>query len=313
MKLVRAVNSRHVGSCAIVCTDSAAEQVAFYLGASRASATHRAYAADLAAFRAWGGTVPTTPEVVAAYLATHATLAASTLRRRLAAIADAHQSGGYPDPTKHVLVRKVLRGICRTHGVTRSAAAPLDIATLARVVGTLSRDLLGLRDRALLLVGFFAALRRAELVGLEVSDVALGGGAWTVTIRRSKTDQYGVGQVVALPLLESPLCPVTALQGWLLAAGITGGPVFRTIDCEGLRQARPPTVAGSWTHPAAASHRGRRCPDRSVRTFAQVRVCRQRRAGRGRAAPHSGRHAPFDLGRARTLCPRRRSSDDAAD
>jgi integrase len=221
---------------------SAAEQVAFYLGASRASATHRAYAADLAAFRAWGGTVPTTPEVTAAYLATHAALAASTLRRRLAAIADAHQSGGHPDPTKAVLVRKVLRGICRIHGVTRSAAAPLDIATLARVVGSLSRDLLGLRDRALLLVGFFAALRRAELVGLEVSDVALAGGTWTITIRRSKTDQYGVGQVVALPLLESPLCPVTALQGWLLAAGITAGPVFRTIDGKGyVRPGRLPS------------------------------------------------------------------------
>lgn len=69
-------------------------RIAYYIGAARAPATHRAYAADIAAFLAWGGAIPTTPQDVAAYLASSEDLAVSTLRRRLAAIADAHQGGG---------------------------------------------------------------------------------------------------------------------------------------------------------------------------------------------------------------------------
>lgn len=211
----------------------AAARVAFYLGASRASATHRAYAADLVAFRAWGGTIPGSPEMVAAYLATSAALATSTLRRRLAAITDAHLSAGFPDPTKHVLVRKVLRGICRTHGVVGCGAVPLDIAKLTRIVEQMSDDLAGLRDRALLLVGFFAALRRTELVGLDVRDVILESSDCAITVRRSKTDQVGSGHVVRLPNLQSSLCPATALQCWLKATGITDGAVFRSINIKG--------------------------------------------------------------------------------
>jgi hypothetical protein len=67
------------------------DRVAFYVDAARSSATRRAYAFDMAAFSAWGGRVPASPETVASYLAASASLAAATLRRRLAAIADAHQ------------------------------------------------------------------------------------------------------------------------------------------------------------------------------------------------------------------------------
>ena len=136
------------------------DRVAFYLGAARSSATTRAYKADVAAYTAWGGPIPASPEVVAAYLAASDTLAATTLRRRLAAIADAHQIAGHPDPTKHALVRKVFRGIRRVHGAQVHAATPLDIDMLAQIIAVLPEDLAGVRDRALLLVGFFCALRR---------------------------------------------------------------------------------------------------------------------------------------------------------
>jgi len=218
---------------------SESERLAFYLRASRASATHRAYAADLAAFAAWGGTVPTDPVTVATYLASSDTLALSTLRRRLAALADAHQSAGFPDPTKHILVRKVLRGISRIRGVTRDAAAPLDVSLLDRIIEAMPADLLGLRDRALLLVGFFCALRRSELVGLGVQDLFHASGLWSVKIRRSKTDQAGAGHTVALPALSGRLCPVSALQDWLTAACINTGPMFRSIDKAGKVLATP--------------------------------------------------------------------------
>jgi integrase len=210
-----------------------ADRVAFYLGASRAGATHRAYAADLAAFAAWGGQIPATPELVAAYLATSDMLAPSTLRRRLAALADAHQAGGHPDPTKDILVRKVFRGICRTRGTASEAAAPLDVSMLAQIIDVIPDDLGGLRDRALLLVGFFCALRRAELVGLEVQDLLQLNDLKSIRIRRSKTDQTGGGHTVALPSLSNLLCPVSALEAWMAGSAHAAGPVFRSIGKAG--------------------------------------------------------------------------------
>ena len=215
------------------------ERVAFYLGAARASATHRAYAADIAAYLAWGGSIPGTPGGVAAYLATSDELAVSTLRRRLAAIADAHQAAGHSDPTKHQLVRKVFRGICRTRGVIQAAPVPLDIAALTTLIEAIPYDVIGCRDRALLLVGFFCALRRSELVGLRVEDLSQSAAGWVVKIRHSKTDQNGAGQLVAVPALSGPLCPTAALTTWLNVAGIATGPVFRQIDSAGRVSAKP--------------------------------------------------------------------------
>jgi integrase len=205
-------------------------RIAYYLGAARAPATHRAYAADIAAFLLRGGTIPTTPQVVAAYLASSEDLAVSTLRRRLAAIADAHQTGGYPDPTKHPLVRKVFRGIRRVRGAEVFAPDPLDVSMLSGIIRAIPDDLVGKRDRALLLVGFFCALRRSELVSLCVTDLHTSADGWTVNIRRSKTDQNAAGQHVSLPSFSGSLCPAAALTSWLAVADITDGPLFRIVD-----------------------------------------------------------------------------------
>jgi integrase len=206
------------------------DRIAYYIGAARAPATHRAYATDIAAFLAWGGAVPATPQVVAGYLAGSEDLAVSTLRRRLAAIADAHQTGGYPDPTKHPLVRKVFRGIRRVRGAEVLAPDPLDASMLSAMIGAMPEDLAGKRDRALLLVGFFCALRRSELVSLCVTDVHTSADGWTVNIRRSKTDQNAAGQRVSLPSFSGSLCPAAALTSWLAVADITDGPAFRVVD-----------------------------------------------------------------------------------
>jgi integrase len=191
------------------------DRVAFYTDAARSSATRRAYASDMAAFAAWGGEVPASPETVASYLAASDSLAAATPRRRLAAIADAHQALGHPDPTKHSLVRKVLRGIRRVHAAPVDAATPLDIDMLARIIAALPNDLTAIRDRAMLLVGFFCALRRSELVALAAEDLDRRPDGWVITIRRSKTDPYGRGQYVLLPAFRGPLCPTAAVADWL--------------------------------------------------------------------------------------------------
>jgi site-specific recombinase XerD len=89
-------------------------------------------------------------------------------------------------------------------------------------------SLRGLRDRALLVLGFAGALRRSELVALDVEDLEETAEGLLVRIRRSKTDQEGAGDFVSIPH-GSRLRPVAGVRAWLEAAGITEGPIFRSI------------------------------------------------------------------------------------
>jgi site-specific recombinase XerD len=88
--------------------------------------------------------------------------------------------------------------------------------------------LVGLRDRALLLLGFAGALRRSELVALDVDDLEEAEGGLCIRIVRSKTDQEGQGAVIAI-LPGAIACPIKSVKAWLTAAKITDGPVFRPI------------------------------------------------------------------------------------
>ena len=92
-------------------------------------------------------------------------------------------------------------------------------------------NLLGVRDRVLLLIGFCGAFRRSELVALDAADVAITREGLVVTIRRSKTDQEGEGRKLGIPYASHlETCPVRSLQDWLEKSGITEGPLFRPID-----------------------------------------------------------------------------------
>jgi integrase len=158
----------------------------------------------------------------------------STIARRMAAIAFAHHSSDLPTPTADVLVREVLRGLRREKGVARDEAAPVGIGEIQRMVALLPDTMMGLRDRAVLLVGFASALRRSELVALDVVDVEAQGRDRVLRIRRSKTDQEGEGRRVALSHgRHAYTCPVRALDAWVVAAGVEEGPVFRAVDRHG--------------------------------------------------------------------------------
>jgi integrase len=135
-----------------------------------------------------------------------------------------HRADGHETPTADEKVRAVLSGIRRTIGVApvRKRAATSDI-----VLGK-GRSLRELRDRAILLLGFAGAFRRSELVALDVVDIEWTTEGALVTIRRSKTDQEGLGRKVAIPHGEIA-CPVAALKAWLEAASITESAVFRRI------------------------------------------------------------------------------------
>src|SRR5262249_55574145 len=125
-------------------------------------------------------------------------------------------------------VKATVRGIRRSIGAAPKRKAP----AIAEIMRDMSRaapaGLKGLRDRALLLLGFGGAFRRSKLVALDVADLEAMDEGLRVTIRRSKTDQEGQGVTIAI-IRGGGCCPVKALKVWLDAAGINEGPIFRPI------------------------------------------------------------------------------------
>ena len=207
-----------------------------YALAEKSDATRRAYRSDFADFSTWCeahglAAMPARVESVAAYLAHLADSGrkASTITRRAAAIGYAHRLAGQEPPTNAEPIKAVLRGIRRRIGVAVERKAPATARAIKSMVGKLPDTLIGKRDCAILLVGFAAALRRSELVALQVEDIQRTPDGIFVTIRRSKTDQEGEGHVVAVPR-GSKLRPVEALEDWLAAAGIKSGPIFPVCE-----------------------------------------------------------------------------------
>lgn len=210
-----------------------------YLEAEKASGTRRAYASDFKDFHAWcdraGETVlPATAISVAKYLAQLADggLKVATIERRVASIRYIHKAAGHEPPTNSEGVKAVMRGIRRRIGKKQTRKAPATAELLTAALSKLPNTIVGLRDRALLLIGFAAALRRSELVDLKVNDVTWKTKGIVLNIGRSKTDQAGEGADIPVPR-GGKLKPVQALEAWLGAAGITEGPIFRSVDRHG--------------------------------------------------------------------------------
>lgn len=219
-----------------------AERLRRYLAASMADATVRAYQSDLRQIAAWldARGYDWTAEALAAYLTTCADegMKRATIERRMAAMRSYEATQGL-EASRDARVRQTMKGIRRElaakSGTSQKQARPLLLPELRTVLEALADDesLAALRDRALLLIGWGAALRRSELVALCVEDCEVTPQGVTVTVRRSKTDQTGEGMKRALPMGRAATCPVRALRTWLDAAGIESGPVFRSIDRHG--------------------------------------------------------------------------------
>lgn len=201
-----------------------------YTNASLSENTRRAYRNDLNHFFSNGGHIPASAENVATYLADHAELhSVATLRRRLVSIGKAHSAQGLPSPTGTQLVKATMRGIRHTHGSHQRQVTPAIKEDMLLMVDGLT-GMKGLRDRALLLVGFAGAFRRSELVSLTIEDIEHVQQGLVIHLRRSKTDQDGIGRKVAIPLARGSVCPVQALQSWLQVANIKDGPIFRAVN-----------------------------------------------------------------------------------
>lgn len=212
------------------------DRVREFIRQSKAANTIRGYRSDWRDFSRWceqNGlcALPANPETVASYIAECATrLKVGTLQRRVNAIAEAHKVIGLESPTHSAIVRNTMKGIRREKGTapTQKAAALID--DIRAMVDATDAGIIGLRDRALILLGFAGAFRRSELVRLTISDCEFTRDGLTVTLRRSKTDQEGQGRKVGIPYGANPVtCPVRAVQDWIQHAGITDGALFRTV------------------------------------------------------------------------------------
>lgn len=211
-----------------------------YARASKSEGTLRAYTSALKSYEAWCrrlGLVAVPAEVVTVvdFLSAEADAGrkVSSIAQKAAAIRWAHKTAGYQSPTELEPVVNVMRGIRRAVGAAPRQKLP---ATAERIISILAHvpadTLAGKRDRAILLLGFAGAFRRSELVALNREDLTFGADGVDVLIRKSKTDQEGQGQTIAVPH-GTHLRPVDALEAWVDAAGITSGPVFRAVSRSG--------------------------------------------------------------------------------
>lgn len=202
--------------------------------------TRRAYRADWEDFskfcaRRKVSALPARPEHVAGYLAAKSrSLKKTTLRRRLTVIGIAHRMRGHQNPLEDSRVKQTWRGILRSKVDTEDRKAPLLLKDLKEIAESFDDTLSALRDKALLLLGFAGAMRRSELVALNISNVELTEDGLVVRIPRSKTDQEGVGRKIGIPFGENETtCPVKALSRWLDEAEISNGAVFRKVNRHG--------------------------------------------------------------------------------
>jgi integrase len=224
------------------------------LQAAKRPNTLAAYTSDLQAFGAWCwarsvSAIPASPETVAAYIADRGTdLSPRTLQRHCASIAQAHRLKGLPSPTQHELVRTCLQGLrakaATSRPVRRKGRKTKAPALLAEQVRMILRRIdpdtgAGLRDIALMLVGYKAALRRSELAGLQWWQVEWSAEGVLLRLQASKTDKANTGQTVALAHETGAFCPVEALRRWrswclentgLKPDDLEAGAVFRSLN-----------------------------------------------------------------------------------
>jgi integrase len=144
------------------------------------------------------------------------------------------QARNYSLDTRARIIGETIRGIARNHGEPVRRAAALTIDEVRSLCKVCDDTLTGKRDRALLLVGFAGALRRSELVRLEVEDIEWTAKGMILLLRRSKTDSEGRGAEISISAgANEATCPVRSLKRWIKAGNIQSGPLFRKIHSSG--------------------------------------------------------------------------------
>ena len=215
------------------------EETKLNLKSSKSDNTIRAYKSDFndfGLFCAKNGfkSLPSEPKIVSLYLTylSAKETKMSTIKRRLVSIGVVHKLKGYYLDTKHPSIIENIMGIKRRKGSTQNGKKPLLINNLKTIINIIDQDkkneIKKFRDRSIILVGFSGGFRRNEIVSLDYDDLEFVSEGLKITLRKSKTDQYGKGTLKGLPFFDnSNYCPVRSLQKWLNISKIKSGPVFR--------------------------------------------------------------------------------------
>ena len=210
-----------------------------YIEKAMSEATKRAYGSDVRKFNQWCtannvASLPASPVTVAEYLAHCAKSGkkASTISRSVAAIRYVHKVYGFETPTTSPYVTATLSGIKRELGTVQEQKKAISTGDLVDMIEKCPDTLIGLRDKAILALGFSGAFRRSELANLNVEDIKENQKGMEITIRRSKTDKYGQGQKVAI-INGRQVKAIKHLKKWLAVAGIATGKVFRGVKQNG--------------------------------------------------------------------------------
>ena len=207
---------------------------------SKAHNTLRAYQADFkdfSAFCAKNGlnSLPSEPKIIAIYL-THLSSFSkySTLKRRMASIKVIHKLKGHYIDIKHPIITENLMGIKRKMGVKQTAKKPLlinDLKSIIKVIDKEKNNSKKLQNKALLLIGFSGGFRRSELVSIDYDDLDFVTEGVKIIVKRSKTDQTGLGLIKAIPYFDNKnYCPVTSLKNWINFSKINNGKIFNISD-----------------------------------------------------------------------------------
>ena len=208
------------------------------LKSSKANNTMRAYKSDFKDFGAFCvkhglNSLPTEPKIVSLYL-THLSKNSkiSTLRRRLVSISMVHKLKGHYLDTKHPIIVENLMGIRRVKGSIQKGKKPLLINHLKLIIKVILQEkieqIIKFRDIAIVLIGFGGGFRRSEIISIDYEDLEFVTEGLKITLKKSKTDQFGEGMIKGLPYLENELyCPVHNLKKWLHISNIKSGPIFR--------------------------------------------------------------------------------------
>ena len=218
------------------------EETLINLQSSKANNTVRAYKSDFndfGLFCAQNGlkSLPSEPKIVSLYL-THLSskeVKMSTLKRRLVSIGVIHKLKGHYLDTKHPSIIENIMGIKRRKGSVQKGKKPLLINSLKKIINVIDElktdEIKKIRDRTIILIGFSGGFRRNEIVSLDYDDLDFVPEGLKITLKRSKTDQFGEGTLKGLPYFDSSqYCPVLSLKKWIETSNINSGPLFRRFS-----------------------------------------------------------------------------------
>ena len=218
------------------------EETLLNLKSSKANNTIRAYKSDFkdfALFCAQNGfkSLPSEPKIISLYLTHLSTkeVKMSTLKRRLVSIGVIHKLQGHYLDTKHPSIIENIMGIKRRKGSFQKGKKPLLINDLKILINVIDKnyneEIMRVRDRSIILIGFSGGFRRNEIVSLDYDDLDFVSEGLKINLKRSKTDQFGEGSVKGLPYFDNlQYCPVLSVKKWIEISNIEKGPLFRRFS-----------------------------------------------------------------------------------